>query len=220
MFSFALSRKWPLALLWTICTRKTGKDRKMTITGRDEGRNIFKVCNMLPNMAGRPLIGGHVRPALSVNSRAKQLWDQALPASQHNGCNTPSISTLSSQSSLAPFVHRRKPHRKEELEPQCADIPSPKHSPSSLVSSRSLLIACLNGGRRSTCALLEVSSSTYRRPLTDYSCPPLLTSLLSLSHPVNTRCRRPQTSPRRMGLCEDFGRRTQWKYSHHHLLHV
>ena len=87
--------------------------------------------------------------------------------------NTPSISTRSPQSSLAPFVHRRKPHSKEELEPQCADIPSPKHSPSSSVSSQSLLVVCLNGDRRSTCALLEVSSSTFRRLLAYSSCPSL-----------------------------------------------
>ena len=58
-----------------------------------------------------------------------------------------------------------------ELERQCADIPSPKHSPSSSVSSQSLLVVCLYGSRTSTCALLEVSGSTFRRPLTDYSCP-------------------------------------------------
>ena len=156
---------------------------------------------------------GRVRPG---EDHAKQLWDQALPP------NTPSISTRSPQSSLAPFVRRRKPHSKEELEPQCANIPSPKYSPSSSVSSQSLLVVCLNGGWRSTGALLEVSSSTFifRRPLTYYSCPSLLPSLLSKSHTVNTRCRLLQTAPRGIGPCHGFGRRTQWKYSYRHLLHV
>ena len=180
---------------------------------------------------------------MSIDSHAKQLWNSL--ELQQIECNTPStykhtsssymVSPPPPQSSLAPFVHRRKPDSKEEREPQCVDIPSPKHSPSSSVSSQLLLVVCLNGGRRSTCALLEymdtvtlsqcltpqpVSSSTFRRPLTDYLCPFLLASLLLQSHAINTRCRRPQTAPRGIGPCQGFGRHTRWKYSHRHLLHL
>ncbi len=78
------------------------------------------------------------------------------------------ISTRSPRSSLA------------LIEPQCADILSPKHSPSSSVSSQSLLVARLNGGWRST---MEVSCSKFRRPPTDYySYPSLFPSLLPQSH--------------------------------------
>ena len=174
---------------------------------------------MFPSIAGRPLIGvGRVHPAPGVNPLSREAVlgsgpPVVRPASQHNGCSTPSISTQFLKSSLAPFVHRRKPHGKEELEPQCANIPSPTHLPYSSVSSQSLLVVCLNGGWRSTHALLVVSSSTYRRPLTDYSCTSLF-SLLSQSHGINARCWQPQSASRRIGPCEGFGRRTQWKYSH------
>ena len=47
-----------------------------------------------------------------------------------------------------------------------------------------------------------------------------LPSLLSQSHTVNTRCRLLQTAPRGIGPCHGFGRRTQWRYSHRHLLYV
>ena len=107
-----------------------------------------------------------------------------------------------------------------KIEPQCADIPPLKHSPSSSVSSQSLLVVCLNGSRRSTCTLLQVSSPTFRRPPTDYSRASPLPSLLSRSHAVNTRCQRPQTAPRGIGPCQGFGRRARWKYSDRHLLCV
>ena len=70
------------------------------------------------------------------------------------------------------------------------------------MSSQSLLVVSLNSSRRSTSALLEVSSPTFRCPLTDYSRPSLLPSSLSRSHPANTRCQRPHTAPRGIGPCQ------------------
>ena len=75
-------------------TRKTGK--------RPENNGHRSViCSILPNSEAACVL-----PPVSMNSPAKQLWNQAL------------MRTQSHQSSLAPFVHRQKPHSKQELEPQ------------------------------------------------------------------------------------------------------
>ena len=82
-------------LLWKLFTRKTGKKKP------EKNRHRSVICSILPNSGAACVL-----PPVSMDSPAKQLWNQAP------------IRTQSHQSSLAPFVHRRKPHSKQELEPQ------------------------------------------------------------------------------------------------------
>ena len=74
-------------------------------------------------------------------------------------------------------------------EPRCTYIPSPKHLSPLLVPSRSLLVVCLNGGRRSTVVLPEdMILATLRRSsrvLMQGSTQPFPRSQLPPPQPVN-----------------------------------